>query len=63
LEELTIPRHRKLQHELRTFCYKVTAQGKTKLHHVTGGSDDFCDALCYAVYAVKKAPRIIFNYG
>jgi len=49
-----IPRnHQKLQFELRLFQYEVTSQGKTKLHHVSGGSDDFVDSLCLAVEASK----------
>lgn len=59
---LIIPKgHYKLQHELRLFQYEVTGQGKTKLHHVLGGSDDFCDSLCLAVNESKKS-GFVFDF-
>ena len=62
-ESLTIPNYQKLQYELRTFTYKITEAGKTKLHHISGGSDDFCDALCFSNWAAKKGPTVIFDFG
>ncbi len=40
--------------ELRMFQYQITAAGKTKLFHLSQSSDDFCDALNYAVWATRK---------
>jgi hypothetical protein len=55
---LVIPEsHQKLQLELRTFRYEVSVRGQLKLHHVQGGTDDFVDALCYAVWAAKTTYR------
>ena len=54
-DELTIPLHDKLQYELRVFKFEVNAQGKMRLHHQQGGSDDFVDSLCYAVWAAKSS--------
>ncbi|MFH1256980.1 MAG: hypothetical protein V1494_06860 [Candidatus Diapherotrites archaeon] len=51
---ITIPLHDKLQYELRVFKFQLTMQGKMKLHHTEGGSDDFVDSLCYAVWATKS---------
>jgi len=53
--EVTIPLHEKLQYELRVFKFEVNAQGKMRLHHQQGGSDDFVDSLCYAVWATKSS--------
>ena len=50
---ITIPKHLKLQYELRTFRFEVNPQGKMKLHHVDGGSDDFVDSLCFGVWGTK----------
>ena len=40
--------------ELRMFQYQITVAGKTKLFHLNQSSDDFCDALNYAVCATRK---------
>jgi hypothetical protein len=55
--KIVIPRnHQKLQYELRTFKYEITAQGKMKLHHETELSgDDFVDSLCFAIWAAKTS--------
>ncbi|MFA6269008.1 MAG: hypothetical protein WCW13_03495 [archaeon] len=52
-KKITIPKHDKLQYELRVFKFELTTQGKMKLHHIQGGSDDFVDSLCYATWATK----------
>lgn len=44
----------KLQYELRMFQYEVTSSGKTKLFHLSKGSDDFCDSLNYAIWATRE---------
>lgn len=55
--------HTKLQHELRTFRYEITTQGKAKLHHASEyGSDDFVDSLCFAVWGTRK-PDVEFFIG
>jgi phage FluMu gp28-like protein/transposase-like protein len=57
-EQIIIPKnHQKLQFELRMFQYQITASGKTKLFHLSQSSDDFCDALNYAVWAAKRSSR------
>jgi len=60
---LTIPFHDKLQYELRVFKFQLNAQGKMKLHHVEGGSDDFVDSLCYSVWATKTSGIIFALIG
>ena len=52
---LTIPKkERKLQYEIRMFQYEFTTYGKLKLHHMSGGSDDFVDSMCFSVYAQTR---------
>ncbi len=54
-KKLMIPKnHQKLQYELRMFQYQITSSGKTKLFHLSRGSDDFCDSLNYSVWATKE---------
>lgn len=50
---IALPKHDKLLYEMKTFRYELTSQGKKKLHHMTGSSDDFVDALCYAVWGSR----------
>lgn len=50
---IMLPKHDKLLYEMRTFRYELTSQGKKKLHHMDGSSDDFVDALCYAVWGSR----------
>lgn len=54
-KQIMIPKSQnKLQYELRMFQYEVTSSGKTKLFHLAKGSDDFCDALNYAIWATRE---------
>jgi len=57
---LTIPKHSLLQYELRTFQYEINPQGRMRLHHVTGGSDDYVDSLCFSVLSSRKESGRIF---
>jgi len=55
---LIIPKnHSKLQYELRVFKFEINSKGQIKLHHATGGSDDFVDSLCYAVKATENKEK------
>lgn len=51
---LTIPKHQKLQYELRTFVYEMTSTGKLKLHHLANSHDDFVDSLMLAFHGAKE---------
>lgn len=59
--EIAISLHDKLQYELRVFKFEVNAQGKMRLHHQQGGSDDFVDSLCYAIWAARESRGFSFN--
>lgn len=50
---IMLPEHDKLLYEMKTFRYELTSQGKKKLHHMMGSSDDHVDALCYAVWGSR----------
>ena len=52
--ELTLPAGElKLLTELKFFQFQVTPSGKITLHHPGGGSDDYADSFCFAVWAFK----------
>ena len=59
-ELITIPKHDKLQFELRSFKFQMTSNGRMMLHHQLGGSDDFPDALCFACWATKVSGGAFF---
>ncbi len=59
---LVIPNHTKLQYELRTFVYELTATGAMKLHHLANSSDDFVDSLMFAVWGTKEENEFCFDF-
>lgn len=53
-KQIVIPKHQKLQSELRTFQYEMTNTGKMKFFQTARNSSDFCDSLAWAIYGASK---------
>lgn len=51
--KLIYPDNRKLIYQLQDFKYEQTDSGNVKLHHSSGGYDDYCDAMALAVQGLK----------
>lgn len=49
--EVTFPSHDMMERELMDMEREFTQQGRQKIFHPEGGTDDFADALCLATYA------------
>lgn len=56
-EDLALPPHDRLRHELTSLQFDFTQHGKLRVHHPPGGHDDFPDALALANYGRVQARR------
>lgn len=56
--EVTIPDNKDLKREMLDLRREFTGQGKMKIHHPDGGTDDYCDSLALAAYAYENGNRV-----